>query len=90
MGLTRAAAVENGPLGIRINAVAPGAIDTPMLRDAIERFGLDADAYAEQLTTIGRFGQAREIAQASLWLASDASSFIHGTTIHADGGYINK
>lgn len=90
MGLTKAAALENGAHGIRINSVAPGAIDTPMLRDAIERFGLDAEAYAKQLSTLGRFGQAREIAQGTLWLASDASSFVHGTVLQIDGGYINS
>lgn len=90
VGLTKAGAVENGMENIRINSVAPGAIDTPMLRDAIERFGFDADAYAQQLSTLGRFGQAREIAQGSLWLASDASSYVHGTTLQIDGGYINR
>jgi len=90
VGLTKAAAVENGMEGIRINSVAPGAIDTPMLRDALDRFGFDADAYAQQLSTLGRFGQAREIAQGTLWLASDASSYVHGTTLQIDGGYINR
>lgn len=90
VGLTKAAAVENGELGIRVNSVAPGAIDTPMLRDAIERFGFDADAYAKQLSTLGRFGQAREIAQGSLWLASDNASYVTGTTLQIDGGYINR
>ncbi|MGN6273885.1 MAG: SDR family NAD(P)-dependent oxidoreductase [Protaetiibacter sp.] len=90
VGLTKAAALENGAVGIRINSVAPGAIDTPMLRDAIERFGFDADDYARQLSTLGRFGQAREIAQGTLWLASDQSSFVHGTVLQIDGGYINS
>lgn len=90
VGLTKAAAVENGEEGIRINSVAPGAIDTPMLRDALDRFGFDADAYAKQLSTLGRFGQAREIAQGTLWLASDLSSYVHGTVLQIDGGYINR
>jgi glucose 1-dehydrogenase len=85
VGLTKAAALENGSNGIRINSVA-----TPMLRDAIERFGFDPDEYAKQLSTLGRFGQAREIAQGSLWLASDQSSFVHGTVLQVDGGYINS
>lgn len=90
VGLTKAAALENGDVNIRINAVAPGAIDTPMLRDAIERFGFDPDAYAKQLSTLGRFGQATEIAQGSLWLASDYASYVTGATLAVDGGYINR
>lgn len=90
VGLTKTAALEYGEQGIRVNSVAPGAIDTPMLRDALDRFGFDADEYAKQLSTLGRFGQAREIAQGSLWLASDASSYVHGTTLQIDGGYINR
>ena len=89
VGMTKVAALEYGAQDIRVNVVAPGAIDTPMLRGALEQFGFDPDEFAKKLSMLGRFGQAREIAQASLWLASDASSFIHGTTIHADGGYIN-
>lgn len=87
-GITKVAAMENGPRGIRVNAVAPGAIDTPMLRGALEQFGLDPDAYAPQLSLLNRFGEAREIAQASLWLASDLSSYVTGTTLHVDAGYV--
>lgn len=87
-GLTKVAALENGKHGIRVNAVAPGAVDTPMLRGAIEEFGLDAESYAPQLSLLERFAQPEEIAQASLWLASDASSYITGTVIHADAGYV--
>lgn len=85
--LTKTAAVENGPHGIRVNSVAPGAVDTPMLRGAIEQFGLDPVEYPKQLSALHRFAQPAEIAQASLWLASDASSYVTGTTIHVDGGY---
>lgn len=85
--LTKTAAVENGPHGIRVNSVAPGAVDTPMLQGAIEQFGLDPVEYPKQLSALHRFAQPREIAQASLWLASDASSYVTGTTIHVDGGY---
>lgn len=87
-GLTKTAAMENGPQGIRVNSVAPGAIDTPMLRGALERMGADPDEFAQQLAVLGRFGQAREIAQASLWLASDAASYVTGSTLHVDGGYV--
>ncbi|RRJ88782.1 glucose 1-dehydrogenase [Gulosibacter macacae] len=90
LGLTKTAAVEVGTEGIRVNAVAPGAVDTPMLRDALERFNFDPEAYAQQLSTLGRFAQADEIAQGSMWLASDASSYVHGTCLQIDGGYINR
>jgi NAD(P)-dependent dehydrogenase (short-subunit alcohol dehydrogenase family) len=87
--LTKVAALENGPAGIRVNTVAPGAVDTSMLHEALARFNLGTEAeYAPQITVLGRFGQAREIAQASLWLASDQSSYVTGTVIHADGGFV--
>ena len=87
-GLTKVAALENGQHNIRVNTVAPGAIDTPMLRGALEQFGLDPDAYAPQLSLLNRFAQPSEVAQASLWLASDLSSYVTGTVIHVDAGYV--
>ncbi len=71
------------PFNIRVNSVAPGAIDTPMLRGALEQFVLNEAEYAPQLSLLNRCGQANEIAQASLWIVSDLSSYITGTTIHA-------
>lgn len=90
VGMTKVAALENGPHNIRVNTVAPGAIDTPMLRGALEQFGFTEEEYAPQLSLLNRFGQPNEIAQASLWLASDASSYVTGTTIHADAGYTSR
>lgn len=90
VGLTKVAAMENGQFNIRVNSVAPGAIDTPMLRGALEQFGLEEESYAPQLSLLNRFGQPTEIAQATLWLASDLSSYITGTTIHADAGYTSR
>lgn len=90
VGMTKVAALENGPHNIRVNSVAPGAIDTPMLRGALEQFGFTEEEYAPQLSLLGRFGQAREIAEANLWLASDASSYVTGTTIHVDAGYTSR
>lgn len=87
VGMTKVAALENGKYNIRVNSVAPGAIDTPMLRGALEQFNLKEEDYAPQLSLLNRFGQPREVAQATLWLASDASSYLTGTTIHADAGY---
>ncbi|MDO5689090.1 MAG: SDR family oxidoreductase [Tissierellia bacterium] len=87
IGLTKQAAMEFSPHGIRINSVAPGAIDTPMLREALDRFGFDADAYAKQLSMLGRFAKSSEVAEANLWLISDHSSYVTGTLLTVDGGY---
>ncbi|MED3727549.1 SDR family oxidoreductase [Priestia filamentosa] len=90
VGMTKVAALENGDKNIRVNSVAPGAIDTPMLRGALEETGQTEEEFAPQLSLLGRFGQPREIAQASLWLASDLSSYVTGTTIHVDAGYTSR
>lgn len=82
VGLTKSAAGEYANLGIRINAVAPGAIATPMVN------GL-ADAEKEMLLALQplhRFGTAEEVADAVIWLASDKSSFVTGTILSVDGG----
>lgn len=89
-GLTKTAALENGEHGIRVNAVAPGAIDTPMLRGALEQTGQTEEEFAPALSLLGRFGQPREVAQASLWLASDQSSYVTGSVIHVDAGYTSR
>ncbi|MET0303818.1 MAG: SDR family oxidoreductase, partial [Microbacteriaceae bacterium] len=90
VGMTKVAALENGAHGIRVNSVAPGAIDTPMLRGALEETGQTEAEFAPALSLLGRFGQPREIAQASLWLASDLSSYVTGTTLHVDAGYTSR
>lgn len=86
VGLTKAAALEYAKSGIRVNAVAPAAIQTPMLdrfvggnKKAIAAFGAQHP--------IGRVGNLFGIAAAVLWLASDAASFVTGHTLAADGGY---
>jgi len=89
VGLTRAAAVEGGPHKIRVNAVLPGAIETPM----VARAAADAafSAYLAQLRErypLGRFGEPREVGDAVAWLLSDAASFITGTAISVDGGFL--
>ena len=90
LGMTRNAAVDYGAEGIRINAICPGAIDTPMLRAAMERRGRQPEEVAGRLSLLGRFGQPDEIAQASLWLCSDESSFTTGHALAVDGGYLAR
>jgi NAD(P)-dependent dehydrogenase (short-subunit alcohol dehydrogenase family) len=88
LGLTRSAAIDYARRGIRINAICPGAIDTPMLRNAIARRRRDPDEVAGRLSPLGRFGRPEEIAEAALWLCSDASSFVVGHALAVDGGYL--
>jgi len=84
IGLTKTAAIEYAGSGIRVNAVAPGAIDTPMLRGSAE-----PDVLA-RLSLIGRFGQPAEIANAVLWLCSDAAAYTMGHVLAVDGGYLAR
>ena len=88
IGFTKAAALEYAKQGIRVNAVAPAAIDTEMVqRFATEQAVRDKLAAAHP---IGRMGQPEEVAEAVLWLASPAASFVTGHTLVVDGGYLVK
>ena len=86
IGLTKSAAVDYPRRGIRINAVCPGVIATPMNDDLIQNH---PDRIAEIMRDqpIGRLGRAEEVAAAVLWLASPAASFIHGVALPVDGGF---
>ncbi|MCH9838802.1 MAG: glucose 1-dehydrogenase [Ilumatobacter sp.] len=90
LGLTRSAALDYASDGIRVNAICPGAIDTPMLHNAMKRRGRSADKVAERLSPLGRFGRPDEIAAAALWLCSDASSFTTGHALAVDGGMLGS
>jgi len=90
IGMTRNAAIDYAGDGIRINAICPGSIDTPMLRAAIDRRGRDPEEVANRLSLIGRFGTVDEIAKAALWLCSDESSFTMGHALAVDGGYLAR
>lgn len=85
IGFTRAAALECAKQGVRVNAVAPGAIETEM----ITRFAADPQvrAFVESLHPMGRLGRAEEIAAAIVWLCSPQASFVTGSTLNADGGF---
>ena len=90
IGLTKTAAIEYAGQGIRVNAVAPGAIDTPMLRGAIAARGSDEAEVISRLSLVGRFGDPTEIANAVLWLCSDGSTYTVGHTLAVDGGYLAR
>jgi glucose 1-dehydrogenase len=90
LGMTRNAAMDYAADGIRVNAICPGAIDTPMLRAAMERRGRDPKDVAARLSLLGRFGDPSEIALAALWLCSDESSFTLGHALAVDGGYLAR
>ena len=84
--LTRTAALEYAPAGIRVNAVCPGAIDTQMLTDLVDKHP-ELAAGLPALHPLGRIGQPAEIAEAVVWLCSDASSFVTGQVLPVDGGW---
>ena len=86
IGLTKSAALEYASRGIRINAVCPGTIDTPMVADMLAK---EADAMKDIMRDqpIGRLGRPEEIASAVLWLCSPGASFVIGHALVVDGGY---
>ena len=88
LGLTRSAAVDYAAHGIRVNAICPGAIDTPMLRQAMARRHRTAEEVAGRLSPVGRFGEPSEIANAAAWLCSADSSFTTGHALAVDGGML--
>ncbi len=86
VGLTKAAALEYARDGIRVNAVCPGVIDTPM----VQRLISGREGYEETIATrqpVGRLGLPQEIAEAVVWLSSDAASFVTGHAMAVDGGF---
>jgi NAD(P)-dependent dehydrogenase (short-subunit alcohol dehydrogenase family) len=82
-GLTKAAAVEFAKQGIRVNAVAPGTIDTEM----VARFPKEAQEWLKSQHPVGRFGTSEDIAAAVLYLASDGAKFTTGAILAVDGGW---
>jgi len=84
-GLTKQFAVAFGAKGVRVNAIAPGYIETPMTEGIRDIDG--ATEYLKSLHPLGRLGQPEEIAAAAAFLASDEASFINGIVLPVDGGY---
>jgi NAD(P)-dependent dehydrogenase (short-subunit alcohol dehydrogenase family) len=89
-GITKTAAIEFAAKGIRINGIAPGSIDTPMLRNAIERRTGDVEGTINRLSLIGRFGTVQEIASAAMWLSCDESTYTMGHILGVDGAYLAR
>ena len=89
IGLTQSAALEYASSGIRINAVCPGTIETPMVADMLAK---EPDAMKDILRDqpIGRLGRSEEIAAAVLWLCSPGASFVIGHALVVDGGYTER
>ena len=86
VGLTKNAALEYAAQGIRVNCVCPGYIATPMIAPGMN----DPERMARIIARepIGRVGQPEEVAEAVVWLCSDAASFVTGHTMTVDGGYV--
>ena len=87
VGLTKTAALEYATSGIRVNAVCPGYIRTPLLEATLtSRPEMEEQIVARH--PVGRMGKPEEIAEAVVWLCSDAASFVTGHTMTVDGGYV--
>jgi NAD(P)-dependent dehydrogenase (short-subunit alcohol dehydrogenase family) len=84
MQLTKAMAIALAPLGIRVNAIGPGTIETPLIKDVVRDEAFRGKVLSR--TPLGRFGQPEEIAAVASWLLSQDASYLTGTTIYADGG----
>src|SRR5437660_1357476 len=86
IGLTKSAALEYASRGIRINAVCPGTIETPMIADMIAKESLTMEDFQRD-QPMGRLGRPEEIAAAVVWLCSPFASFVIGHALAVDGGY---
>lgn len=87
VGLTKSAAIEYATTGIRINAVCPGVINTPLIAHGLKERPYLEKSYV-QMEPIGRLGKPEEIAAAVLWLCSDEASFVVGSVLSVDGGVV--
>jgi NAD(P)-dependent dehydrogenase (short-subunit alcohol dehydrogenase family) len=85
VGLSKVAAKEFAPKGIRVNVVGPGAIDTPLFIETIEKGSVKRDDF-EKHTPMNRIARAEEVAAAATWLCSDAASYVTGVLLPVEGG----
>lgn len=89
IGLTRCAALEEAPNNIRVNAVAPGHILTPMVERVIDKEPQKRDAYLAN-TPLGRLGTSADVAQVVTWLCSEDAAFVTGSVVDVDGGILAR
>jgi NAD(P)-dependent dehydrogenase (short-subunit alcohol dehydrogenase family) len=89
LGITRTAAIENAQTGVRVNAVCPGSIDTPMLRAGMAA-NPEVEAMIRASMPIGRLGEAEEVAEAVVWLCSERASLVTGHAMGVDGGALAR
>lgn len=89
VGLTKSAALEYAPVGIRVNAVCPGPVETPMVQRALSAAPEHMDAVIKEIPA-GRLGRSEEIASAVLWLCSEQAGFVIGQALAVDGGFTTK
>lgn len=87
VGLTKTAGWEYGTRGVRINAIGPGFISTPLIDNNLDK---DTLTYLETQHAMQRLGKPEEVAELALWLASNKSSFVTGSYYPVDGGYLAK
>ncbi len=90
LGLTKSASLECAPLGIRVNTICPGGIDTPMIQRAFAETGWSEADFAPVISLFNRLGRPDEVAQASLWLCSELSSYVTGVALPVDAGYTSR
>jgi glucose 1-dehydrogenase len=90
LGLTKVASLDFAPLGIRVNAVCPGAVDTPMMAEALDEAGATEAQAAPALSLFRRFARPEEIAEASLWLCTTQASYVTGIALPVDAGYTSR
>jgi NAD(P)-dependent dehydrogenase (short-subunit alcohol dehydrogenase family) len=87
LGLTKAAATEYARNGIRVNAILPGSTDTPMLRTFMEE-NPQMEKFLRRSSPTGDLGRPEQVAEAAVWLCSDAASFVSGDSMLVDGGQV--
>jgi NAD(P)-dependent dehydrogenase (short-subunit alcohol dehydrogenase family) len=88
VGITKVAAKEYAKAGIRVNAVCPGPIETPMLKRIADVSRVITPTSTAGATPMGRTGKAEEVTRVVVWLCSEAASYVTGVAMPVDGGYV--